>query len=484
MENHQIQRPSDCSILVVDDEEIICELLDDTLKDNYKVTTCKTGAAAIRLINKKDFDVVIADLCLPDMSGIDIIKIAKNKDDFIEVLIITGFASLDSATNAINIGVSAYLTKPLSIGNLLLEVEKAVSSRLFHLKSLTLMKDPQSLAPSVKDHLVDMTLLYNFSRKLMLSLELPEIMRVVLQEINERMEGTISVLAVKYLAYSEIALMPRIGEVAAPAARDLVLRNWDNTFGILNKSLFEKGEIPFAIYKGKTGECVFTPDLKPIGVQLSLMGQTIGSLCIFRDAAAPVSPSDNQFLHVFTSFVSSVIEHGYFDLQIKLQARTDSLTGIANHRSFHETLSREIARADRNKSNFSLILIDIDDFKKINDVHGHLVGDAVIKDLTARILSMIRRGDTFARQGGEEFSLILPDTSLEGSKTLAQRVCNKINSAPFVFCQTNVPYTISLGVSVYNGAAPRTKDELIGDTDKALYLSKQGGKNRVSAQKS
>jgi diguanylate cyclase (GGDEF)-like protein len=94
---------------------------------------------------------------------------------------------------------------------------------------------------------------------------------------------------------------------------------------------------------------------------------------------------------------------------------------------------------------------------------------------------MVRKGDTFSRQGGEEFSLILPDTSLEGAEILAQRVCEHINAAPFVFSQTSVRYTISLGISVYKGKYPRTKDALIGDADDALYKSKKSGKNRVSS---
>jgi diguanylate cyclase (GGDEF)-like protein len=155
------------------------------------------------------------------------------------------------------------------------------------------------------------------------------------------------------------------------------------------------------------------------------------------------------------------------------------LTGIANHRSFHEMLSREIARADRIKSEFAFAIIDIDDFKLINDTHGHLVGDAVIKDLTSRIGLMIRKGDTFARQGGEEFSLILPDTSIDGAVILAQRVCARINSVPFVFSDVSVPYTVSIGLTIYSGKNPKNKNALIAAADEALYSAKKGGKNRV-----
>jgi diguanylate cyclase (GGDEF)-like protein len=315
----------------------------------------------------------------------------------------------------------------------------------------------------------------------MLSLELPEIMHAVLQEINDRMASTVSIMALKYLTYSEIAAMPRFGEISAPKVKELIVRHWDDDFAVLDRGKFDKNAIPLTVYKGKkTGASSFD-NLRLTSLQLSLMGQTIGSLCIFREGeTGEASASESQYLHVFSSFISSVIEHGYVDLQAKLQARTDGLTGIANHRCFHETLAREISRSDRNKSDFSLILIDIDNFKAINDEHGHLAGDAVIKDLAMRIASVVRKADTFARQGGEEFSLILPDTSIQGSKTLAERVRTRIESEPLVFFTASIPYTISMGISVYSGNTPRTKDALIRDADEALYHSKQSGKNRVS----
>lgn len=481
VEYSPFKRPSDCAILVVDDEEIICELLESALHGTYRVTTCLSGAEALRLLEQHSFDVVISDLGLPGVSGLDVLRFAKDKDDFVEIMIITGFASLESATSAINLGVAAYLTKPLAIADLQLQVEKSVATRLFHLKSLRFMKEAGGFEPHVKDHLFDMTALYYFSRKLMLSLEMPEILRIVLQEINERMDASFCVLGLSYLSYSEIAAMPRVGELPEPLVRRSLQTNWNDGFGGFDKAQFEKGEIPLTLYKGKKGVCEPPADNTPATVQLSLMGQTIGSLLIFRPARVTFTEAESQFLHVFSSYVSGVIEHGYLDLQAKVQARTDGLTGIANHRCFHEQLGREIARADRNKSEFAVVLMDIDDFKFVNDTYGHLVGDAVIKDLSRRIGAMVRKGDTFSRQGGEEFSLILPDTSLEGAEILAQRVCEHINAAPFVFSQTSVRYTISLGISVYKGKYPRTKDALIGDADDALYKSKKSGKNRVSS---
>ena len=224
-----------------------------------------------------------------------------------------------------------------------------------------------------------MTALYHFSRKLMPSLELPEIIRVILQEINERMNASFSVLALSYLNYAEIAAMPRAGSLPQSFLRGCIQEHWNGGFGGFDKALFEKGEIPLTIYNRKKGSYEPCGDQRPTTVRMSLMGQNIGSLLIFRPAAIRPAVNEQQFLHVFTSYISGIIEHGYLDLQAKLQARTDGLTGIANHRSFHEMLAREIARADRNKAEFALVIIDIDDFKTVNDTYGHLVGDAVIK---------------------------------------------------------------------------------------------------------
>ena len=234
------------------------------------------------------------------------------------------------------------------------------------------------------------------------------------------------------------------------------------------------------MFKGRQDSGCTTEWKDSINVPMNVLGQSIGFISVFGDASVTHSAEREQFLYVFTSMISSIVEHAYRDMQAKLQAKTDSLTGVANHRMFHETLDREIARADRSGRAFCLALLDIDDFKKVNDTHGHLVGDAVLIDCTKRIASQNRRGDVLARYGGEEFALILPDTSIDGGGILTRRVCDAVAAHPFVFAQTKVPYTLSIGLAQYDGGLPRGKDQLINDADEALYESKQNGKNRVS----
>jgi two-component system, cell cycle response regulator len=475
-----VKRSGECEILVVDDEEVICTLFLSTLKDLYRVFTCGSGKEAIALIEEHDFDVVIADLNLPDIEGMDVLRTARKKDDFTELLVITGYASLDSAAKAIEIGVSSYLMKPISLTDLRIMVEKAVATRLFHLKSVMLMKYPDAIAPDIKGHLHDITSLFHFSRKLMLSLEIPEVMRVVLDEVNTRMNTLYGIIAVHCQDLCEIHVMPRTGTMRLEDARQSVLDNWNGAFEFFDRESFDNGEVALTLYSGRHGESFTFTKVAPVAIKLSVMNKTIGTLLLFGPKDFAPSADEFQFLYVFTSFVASIIEHSCVDRHAKLQARSDGLTGIANHRSFHESLAREIARADRSGTVFGLILMDIDDFKKINDSHGHLVGDSVIRNLVERVLFMIRRADTFARYGGEEFGIILPDTALEGTRILAQRICKEIAATPYSMSKLSVPYSVSIGLSMYDGRKPRPKDSLIGDADKALYKSKADGKSRIS----
>lgn len=482
MENYIIKRPSDCSILIIDDEEKIVEMLEGALKKQFKVFSCKTGKDAFTLIDSHDFDIVVTDLKLPDMTGLDVLSYAKGKDEYTEVIVVTGFASLDSATLALNLGVYSYLIKPITLSEFLIQVEKAVSSRLFHLRSLSLMRQSDFMSPDVKGHLNDITQLYYFLRKLMLSLEVPEIMRITLEDVNQKMGSVLAIIGVNLLGFSEIFAMPLIGEIDRDQLDSVIVNDFQEKFPLIRPDSYQKGDIPLMLFKGKQGILPSLADLHPVVFPLMVTDRTIGSLSLFFSAHEDFKPEQQQFLYVFNSIVSSIIEHGYSVLQARQQAKTDSLTGIANHRQFHETLEREIARANRKGSTFVLILIDIDNFKKINDTYGHQVGDAVLVDLTKRIGNIIRTGDVLARYGGEEFGLILPDSDLHGAEVLASRIL-KAFTQPLSYSQHRLSYTASLGMALYNGQIPVKKDALIKAADQALYDSKENGKNRFTVGK-
>jgi two-component system cell cycle response regulator len=475
-----IKLPTECRVLIVDDEKTVCELLARALDGRYKVITSLTGSHACSLLDQNDFDVVVSDLRLPDISGIDVLSYAKSKDPYTEVLLITGYASLESAAVAINLGAISYIEKPLSIVDFQVQIERAVASRLFHLKSISLMSRSETLAPEFKDHLFDITALYYFTRKLTLSLEISEIMRITLEEALRRTGGLFCAIGVDIRGYREIYAMSSSGEAAAASVKALFLTHWKEAFPFIDREAFEAGTVPCTVFKGKQGQAPTLDTGRPQVIPMTITGTSIGSLAVYLDVGKTIESGSQHFLYIISSIVSSLIEHGYTVLQARQLAKTDGLTGIANHRYFQEALDREIARANRQASLFSLLFFDLDDFKKINDTYGHLVGDAVIRDLVVRVRKNIRTVDVFARYGGEEFALILPETDRVGAEVLAQRIRSAINAKPFEYVSNTIFYTVSMGITVYKSEHKIKKDLLIDQADAAMYAAKRGGKNRIS----
>jgi diguanylate cyclase (GGDEF)-like protein len=468
------------SILVVDDDPAVRDFLVEALRARYEVTSAASAEEAVELIGKSDFDLVVTDLVLPGETGLSVLACAKSRDEFVEVLMISGTAAADSAAAAVNNGAGSYLIKPFTLSELNGRVEKMLAMRAFHLKSLRLMKDFDLVDQAAKGHVDDLASLYHFTRKLMLTLEISEVMRIMLEEANGKADAKFCTVEVCLPDYKEVYSMPQVGEIGKAALNGVFAENWDGAFVGISKDRFQSGDVPHYVYKGRRGE-FNAAACRCLNFPLVVTGKTIGSLTVWIAANAEIDERQSRYLHILTSFTSPVIEHVYLDLQTRSQANTDNLTGIANHRRFYEALEREIARANRKKSSFALLLADIDNFKTINDTYGHQTGDAVIIDLAKRVTGNIRSGDLAARYGGEEFGVILPESDPAGALALSKRICESISGTPCAAgAKQKIPYTASFGLAYYDGNNPISKDELILSADKALYKSKAEGKNRVS----
>jgi diguanylate cyclase (GGDEF)-like protein len=166
--------------------------------------------------------------------------------------------------------------------------------------------------------------------------------------------------------------------------------------------------------------------------------------------------------------------------QLQNMVLTDALTGCLNRRGFDQVLAREIARSARAGTELALLAIDLDHFKHLNDRCGHLAGDAILRDLGALLRQTARAGDVVARTGGEEFTLILPDTDTAGASQLGTRLCERIRGRAFVVEGRSIRITISVGVAAATGnAIDRHGNELKLRADQALYAAKRLGRDRV-----
>ena len=166
--------------------------------------------------------------------------------------------------------------------------------------------------------------------------------------------------------------------------------------------------------------------------------------------------------------------------QLREQALRDPLTDVFNRRYLDTFLERELAQARRDRTPLAVMVLDVDHFKQINDTHGHLAGDQVLRDVATLVRRTVRASDVICRLGGEEFLVVLPGTGLEGGIELAQRLRAGLEAQPSSFDGKAIACTVSIGVAAYAHHVEGV-DALIASADAALYAAKLGGRNRVVA---
>lgn len=181
---------------------------------------------------------------------------------------------------------------------------------------------------------------------------------------------------------------------------------------------------------------------------------------------------------IFKHLSGNNIESKYHE-EIYRLTTVDGLTECFNKRYFLEALERELNRAARYRRDLSLAMLDIDHFKKINDTHGHLAGDHVLRELSRILSGSVRKQEIFCRYGGEEFAVIIPEVDLDGARIVCEKLRTLVEQHPFSYNQTPIPVTISLGVHAYSNPE-ETTEEFIAHADANLYKAKSGGRNRVA----
>ncbi len=210
-------------------------------------------------------------------------------------------------------------------------------------------------------------------------------------------------------------------------------------------------------------------------------GSTNGTYCNDEQISREYSLKNGDRVKVgptIFKFLSGADVEAQYHEEIYKMTIMDGLTQIHNKRYLYEALEREMIRCRRHERPLAVLLFDIDHFKRINDMHGHLAGDFVLKDVARVVQSRIRTEDVFARYGGEEFAIILTEATLENAASVAEILRQKVASHPFVFQADSIRVTISIGVALLNDT-DRTGNDVIKRADEQLYRAKNSGRNRV-----
>lgn len=221
---------------------------------------------------------------------------------------------------------------------------------------------------------------------------------------------------------------------------------------------------------------VFLQGPGPLEIPITYRNSVIGVLMVEDDTSGRLWEDEEELMaKTVADELAVAISHARLFKRVQIQAMTDALTGLYNHRYFQERLEREIKLADRNDTHLSLVMLDLDHLKQINDTYGHRKGDAALTHVARMMRSTFRDIDICARYGGEEFVAILPQCGREDALKAAERLREAIASTPV---RQIGQVTASIGVATYPESAV-TQEEMIEMADRAMYVAKEAGRNRV-----
>jgi diguanylate cyclase (GGDEF)-like protein len=207
-------------------------------------------------------------------------------------------------------------------------------------------------------------------------------------------------------------------------------------------------------------------------------GESLGTLIILTDAA-DWQAEDIKMARTLAEQMSITLASLQFRENLRQQAIRDPLTGLFNRRYLVESMFQSIGRAERQQTPLSALMIDIDDFKRFNDTHGHDTGDLVLQRVAGAMQQCTRKEDTLSRYGGEEFCLVCPDLSDKDVEVLAERLCEQVRRLTLEIDGANInTITISVGIAIYPDHG-RNGEDLLREADEALYRAKALGKNQA-----
>ena len=467
-------------ILVADDDQALSRTLSWILKENgYEVLTVPGGEHLFDHLSAEPFDLLLLDIMMPKVDGLQLLQRVKADPRFkdLPVLMISSMPPEEATVRSLGLGASDFIPKPFRVRELLarvkahLRVGRELNQARAEARSRSeMMEILQEVTASLKPEEIYQILV----RRVAQGLNISRCSIIIAGPDDDH--GTVVAafenpmlhnLAVDLRRYPEIQHALTTGEVVL--VRD-----------VLTDPMFQEVR---AVWESEGRE---VPARSAIAIRFSLRQQPAGVFFLRTTTGdAPLNEQDVQFAEQVINAAVAALEKAY-DLenavmgqeQMRHLAETDPLTNCFNRRALMEKLEQEMDRAARYATMLTGMMIDIDNFKQINDTYGHLVGDRVLKQLASLLKREQRSVDIVARYGGEEFVVLLPETTSTESRNFAERILRRVATHDFGEQGHPVRVTISIGIASFPDERVTDGESLLHLADTHLYRAKTDGRNR------
>lgn len=456
---------------MVDDDPSICDTLTTMLQfKGYRTDVAASGREALIKARENPPDLVLLDLMMPEMDGLAVCQAFKADPalEDVRVLMLSARNGRRDVVQALEAGASDFITKPFFLDELIARIRTNLEVKRYHDDLSAMLRISQAVSSSLHRDTVLFTIVS----------ELAEVVQsdraTLIKIVDEHVGFVVATRDNPDLRNFQISLddYPEIQK--AFAERNIVVVEDTHADPLL-------ASVVNALPARKSVMIV------PVDLQDEKLGDYV---LLSSRGYRPYTESEIKFAEVVASAAANgltnaaLYEQAAIDNQrLTKLANTDDLTRLYNHRHFYQRLEEEFKRAERYGADLSLILLDLDHFKLVNDTYGHQRGDEVLRELANVLEHTIRETDLLARYGGEEFALLLPNTNLAGGFQQAERVRHEIK-AHYFEALSGKPLTISCGVACLPFSQESVQvplhrqDALISWADQALYTAKRSGRDQ------
>jgi diguanylate cyclase (GGDEF)-like protein len=421
------------TVLYVEDDEYAIEGLKNILARKVKnIYTAINGQEGLESYKKFPVDIVLTDIRMPIMDGIEMVQEIKKLNPNAKVIYISAHNEQDILMRAIDAGADGFVIKPISVRTKLMFILNKIAKEIYKDKLISKYHDTLKLILNYVDSLIIVT------------------------DGKQIVESNSA-----FLDFFDVNSLEEFKK-----DHNCICEFFIEETGYLKEKYDELGKKWIDVA------------LESVNPKAKIRDKD-GSVKVFLVKPTFLSDDSNPTYVVNFTDITDIEKEREV---LYTQATKDALTEILNRNSFEMLFAKELAHFQRTKENFSVIFFDIDNFKSVNDTYGHKEGDNVLKDIAQIISHRIRVSDIFARWGGEEFIVILPNTNLENTKNVAEHLREAIESHEFTIPRK---VTCSFGILEVNQVANNKKEmeDIVVAVDEALYRAKNSGKNRVEIGK-
>lgn len=444
------------SILLVDDEKVARVMYSDFLSQaGHAVTSVANFREAVSCLTSAPFDVVVTDLILPQGSGMELLQFCKERQVGTEVIVITALDKVDPAVRAIKSGAAEYLVKPVGPEALSHAVARALTTR-------QLLNENASLRRHVE--------LLETGQRLATTLDRERLSHVALSSFAQVTH------AQGVLLYSRLA-QGNVTQEGMFGLDDAQANAFGEAAGAFAASVFENNG-PAMAQGQKVTSLPLPPPFRAALAQPAVDSQNALGLALLLFQHELSTGAEEAASFVARHWAMALKNLGRF-AEVEDLAYIDDLTSLYNSRYLELVMDREASHALSHQKTFSLLFLDLDYFKSVNDSHGHLVGSKLLVEVARIIKGCVRDNDVVCRWGGDEYVVLLRGTDSGGALKVAERIRRSVEAHAFLVKEgLSVSVTTCIGVASFPEHAKDVKT-LLDFADRAMYRGKKGSRNVI-----